>query len=282
MGLRTPRALQNSFIRDNKERVDIVAWTMPRQDSDDGLRSSIDLPDETRTRPAHLEYSILDPRSQGKDMQQYDALLAALPLNSIASLTVDGRTILSKEDWRCQASRWQRLERVRLFNDAVPAFRAMFKDAAVLGISLFPSLEELILSDISLNARKVHYLCEMLTGCVELGIPLRTLDLRTCTATNCTRAVQLLSEIVVDVLGPMMDESRDLNERRRGSVGVLGEEGGNDEEEDGFDGIVPFLGSWDIDDSDDDHHSIDSEDVGSSLDDDSDDSWYDETVSMDS
>jgi hypothetical protein len=35
---------------------------------------------------------------------------------------------------------------------------------------------------------------------VEQGVPLETLDLRTCLATS--RAVELLSEIVVDVLGP--------------------------------------------------------------------------------
>jgi hypothetical protein len=122
-------------------------------------------------------------------MLQYNALLAALPLNSIASLTVDGHLSLSKEDWRCHASRWHSLKHVRLYNDAVPAFRAMFKDAAVLEVSLFPSLEEHILSNISLNVRKVFYLCNMLTESVELGIPLRTLDLRTCTATNCAATV---------------------------------------------------------------------------------------------
>jgi hypothetical protein len=86
---------------------------------------------------------------------------------------------------------------------------------------------------------------------------------------------------VVDILGPMENESRDLNERRRGSVGVLGEEGGSSEEEDGFDGIMPFFGYWNIYDydSDDDHYG--SEDVGSSLDVDLDDSSDDETTSVD-
>ena len=83
----------------------------------------------------------------------------------------------------------------------------MFEDVAVLEDPLFPSLEELILVDISLNAQKVYYLCDMLIECVELGIPLGTLNLRTCIASN--RAVQLLSEIVVDVWGPVKKESGD-------------------------------------------------------------------------
>ena len=40
------------------------------------------------------------------------------------------------------------------------------------------------------NAQNVHYLCNMLIECVELGIPLRTLDLRTCTATSSDCAVE--------------------------------------------------------------------------------------------
>ena len=124
----------------------------------------------------------------------------------------------------------------------------MFEDAAVIGAPLLPSLEEIILVDISLNAPKAYYLCDMLIECVRLGIPLKTLDLRTCTASN--RAFRLLSEILVDVKGPVRKESGDLNGRRRGSAGVLGEDGGGREEGDeepGFDGIPNFVGSWDLD-----------------------------------
>ena len=40
------------------------------------------------------------------------------------------------------------------------------------------------------NAQNVHYLCDKLIECVELGIPLRTLDLRTCTATSSNCALE--------------------------------------------------------------------------------------------
>ena len=78
-------------------------------------------------------------------------MLAALTLNSTARLTAEGSPPLSKENWRSHASRWHKLERVRLYNDAVPAFRSMFEDVAVLEDPLLPSLEELILVDISLK-----------------------------------------------------------------------------------------------------------------------------------
>lgn len=218
-GLQDTEALQSLFIWSRKRRTAFVAWTMPRQDPDDGLRSSIALPD--RTRLARLEFSIQCQRyvSGIMDIQHCNTLLAALPLNSTTSLTVKGHTPLGKEDWRSHASRWHKLERVRLSDAAVPAFRAMFEDAAELGDPLLPLLEELVLVDISLDAKKVCYLCDMLMECVELGIPLRTLDIRTCTVAN--RAVRLLNEIVVDVQAPAKEESGDFNGRRRGSAGAL-------------------------------------------------------------
>jgi hypothetical protein len=98
----------------------------------------------------------------------------------------------------------------------------------------------------------------MLMECIELGILLRTLDLRTCTMSN--RAVQLLGEIVVDVLRPVKKESGDLNGRSRGSAGVLGEGEGRDEEDDkepGFDYVPNFVGYWDSADDNDNHFVID-------------------------
>jgi hypothetical protein len=266
-GPQDTEALQSLFIGNHKTRADFVAWTMPREDSDDGLRDSIGFKLSDRTRPARLEFSIISLYQQiWMDMRQFNILLATLPLNSIASLTVKGRMPLRKEDWYSHASRWHKLERVRLSCAAVPTFQEMIEDAAVLGAPLLPSLGELILVNISLNAQKVYYLCDMLIDCIELGIPLRTLDLRTCTATN--RAVQLLGEIVVDVQGPV----NNLGERRRGSAGVLGEERGRDDEDDGvlgFDDVPNFVGSWDLDDEDE-HSAIGEVNNGGGDDDDDD------------
>ena len=103
-GLQDTEALQSLFIWSTRARADLVAWTMPRLDSDDGLRNSIDLPD--RTRPARFEFSTRwDSTGSEMGIQQYNALLAALPLNSISSLTVKGCTPLGREDWRSHASR---------------------------------------------------------------------------------------------------------------------------------------------------------------------------------
>ena len=50
------------------------------------------------------------------------------------------------------------------------------------------------------SAHRTLRLCDARMRRVEQGVPLETLDLRTCIATS--RAVELLSEIMVDVLDP--------------------------------------------------------------------------------
>jgi hypothetical protein len=96
----------------------------------------------------------------------------------------------------------------------------MLEDAPRGGTS-FPSLEELVLINVSLNPQKVYYLYNILVELVELKIPLRTLDLRTCIVDN--RGVQLLREIVVDVQDPVKMEPGNVEERAEGSIVALGE-----------------------------------------------------------
>ena len=260
--------LQSLFIGGDKSHAEIVAWNAPGKDINDGLCSSAGLPDGIHL--ARVAFSIVNKNWRTRnDIPLYDALLTALPLSSIASLTVKGGTPLTGQVWRNHAPRWHKLRRVRLFPTSVPAFRGVIKDALSLG-PLLPSLEELVLINVSLNAAKVYYLNNMLNDLVELKLPLKTLDLRTCIASDW--AVQILSKIVVDVQAPVKKE---LDEERKESIEVFGEEeesdegeegdsdegeegesdegeeGGSDEGEDGLDDVPPLqAGSWDIDDYD--------------------------------
>ena len=65
---------------------------------------------------------------------------------------------------------------------------------------ILPSLTKIVLVESALSARRTLRLCDAFMKRVEQGVPLETLDLRTCFATG--HAVELLSEIVVEVLGP--------------------------------------------------------------------------------
>ena len=205
-GPQDTEALQSLFIGtdlahfNHRQKIaGIAAWTMPRGDTDGRLLGgTVDLCDSLHL--ARLAFSTILLEDDEVYTPLHDALLTSLPLNSITSLTVDGSIPLNKQLWRIHAPRWLKLERLRLFRTAVPAFREMLKEVPCGG-PLLPSLEELVLVGIRLDAQKVYYLYDMLIELVEFEIPIRTLDLRSCTATN--RAVKLLNEIVVDVQGPV-------------------------------------------------------------------------------
>ncbi|KAH9004775.1 hypothetical protein EDB86DRAFT_3201255 [Lactarius hatsudake] len=83
--------------------------------------------------------------------------------------------------------------------EMVPA-PMLLEDRGERECTLLSSLTELVLVDIALSARRTLRLCDALMKRVEQGVPLETLDLSKCSATS--RAIELLSEIVVDVLGP--------------------------------------------------------------------------------
>ncbi|KAH9081463.1 hypothetical protein EDB83DRAFT_2512327 [Lactarius deliciosus] len=106
-----------------------------------------------------------------------------------------------KQSWLLHAPRWPLLQRVRLAPFAGRGFTEMLlEDNGEREFPLLPSLTELVLVDTSLSARRTLHLCDALMKRVEQRVPLETLDLRTCFATS--RAIELLSEIVVDVLSP--------------------------------------------------------------------------------
>ena len=130
-----------------------------------------------------------------------EELMKALPLESIVTLTAQHYSRLDKHFWLHHAPKWPLLRCVRLAPPEARGFVQMLlihnggRENPVL-----PSLTELALIDGELSARRINRLRDALMKRVEQGVPLETLDLRTCHATNF--AVSLLGEIVVDVWGP--------------------------------------------------------------------------------
>ena len=127
---------------------------------------------------------------------------------------------------------------------------------------LLPSLITLALVDEELSARLTLRLRDVLMNRVEQGVPLETLDLRACLATD--HAVHMLSEIVVDVLGPVKSLKQAAqamsvwNEEARGVFvrDISFNSGMDDYDEDGpltdtgSDENVP--NNWNVDDDEDD------------------------------
>jgi hypothetical protein len=189
--------LRSILISGEKTRAEVFVWTVP--DVDVEVRDSITLLGSALS--ARVFFSATGRGwVQGTDTVIFDALLAALPIDSLSTLTAQNR--LSKKVWVSQAPRLSLLERVRLVPTAVVAFREMLSEAEDVAPNppLLPSLTKLILVNDPLTVSRTYHLRDVLIKRVEQGVPMETLDLRTCIVTD--RAIQLLAEIVVDVRGP--------------------------------------------------------------------------------
>ena len=130
----------------------------------------------------------------------FNATMAVLPLDNLMTLTAQKCTRLDRQFWLRHAPQWPLLHCMRLGSRAASGLREALLEDEGLESPLFPLLTKLVLSDSTLSALRALRLCDVLMSRVEQGVPLETLDLRTCIATR--RVVELLSEIVTEVLGP--------------------------------------------------------------------------------
>jgi len=191
------------LIHGVRTRADILAWPVPDIDVEVDVPLSLTLP--AATLSARVAFSVMnkDWFISNTHIDILDAAMAALPLDSLVTLTAQDSIQLDEQLWLHHAPRWSLLQRVRLAPPSARGFREMLllQDNAGSECPLLPSLTKLDLTDDSaLSARRTLRLCDALMKRVEQGVPLEALDLRTCLATDC--AIQLLSEIVVDVWGP--------------------------------------------------------------------------------
>jgi hypothetical protein len=229
-GPQDTQPLQSMLIHNERMHTDILAWSMP-----DVVVDAHDAPAlraATLTARVALLVTWIRPEHY---IGVFDAV-AALPLDSLVTLTVQHRTRLDETFWLFHASRWPLLRRVRLAAPAARGFREMvlLPDDDGPEWLLFPSLTKLdLIDDTALGARKTLRLCDALMKRVEQGVPLETLDLRACRATS--HAVRLLSEIVVDVRAPKVRDlvnSRPFIPDDNSGADGYSDDGGGEEEED--------------------------------------------------
>jgi hypothetical protein len=194
-GLQDTQPLQRVNISHEWTRLVINAWPMPNIDDVEG----------DATLPERLALSITTHNIGflNDHVTILDAVIAALPLDSLVTLTAPCNTQfgLDEQFWRRHVLRWPLLRHVQLAPFPARGFREMLlQDSGGRECPLLPLLTRLELIDGSLSARRTHLLCDTLMKRVEQGVPLEVLDLRSCTASSL--AIRLLSEIVVDVWGP--------------------------------------------------------------------------------
>ncbi|KAH9043540.1 hypothetical protein EDB83DRAFT_2677433 [Lactarius deliciosus] len=198
-GPQDTQPLQSVFVRNDRRCADMLAWTKPNIEVKSYnlvtffeamvfSRVAISVTNEDWLPETHAEI--------------FEAAMTALPIDGLVTLTSQVCTSSPHtQSWLRQAPRWPLLQRVRLATHAARGFTDMvLEDSGERECPLLPSLTDLVLVDVPLSARRTLRLCDALMKRVEQGVPLETLDLRTCFATS--RTVELLEEIVVDVVGP--------------------------------------------------------------------------------
>ena len=206
--LQNTQPIQIMLVRSDDLSVEIYAWTMP--DIDVELINLIHLPDAELS--ASLVFSFSGSDKLRDYVEVFDTVMATLPLDSLVTLVSQSPiSALQKNVWSHHAPRWPVLQHVRLSPSAARGFTEMLlEDNGGRESPLLPSLTKLTLVDTELSARRTFRLCDALMKRVEQGVPLETLDLHTCAATR--RAVDLLSQIVIDISGPekTLDESEEM------------------------------------------------------------------------
>ena len=255
--LQHTQPLQSLIVRSDRTCTDMFAWT--GSDIDVKLFKPIDFLDAMLTASLVFSFSN-DNWFRGAHSEIFDAAMAALPLDTLMTLVSENRTsYLNKQVWLHHAPRWPLLQRVCLSPSSARGFTQMLlEDNGECESSLLPSLTKLILVDTELSARRTHRLCDALMKRVEQGVPLEALDLHACLATS--RSVELLSEIVADVLGPVQSlkkRAHRISIWDEAAHGAFVKDDSSASEIDDYDEDHPgsddeVWGNWDIDDDEDD------------------------------
>jgi len=197
--------LQSMFIHTDGDSISIAAWTLPDIDLSDEVDEF--LPDMTTfytKRSTQMAFTVTG--LEWSEWETYtntiEAILADLPLHNLVTLAVHKYTELDEHFWIRHAPQWPLLQHMQLAPLAAHGFEEILlqENNGRRKSPLLPLLKKLVLVDPALSARRTLHLCDALMNRVEQGAPLETLDLSKCLASR--RAVELLSEIVVEVLGP--------------------------------------------------------------------------------
>jgi hypothetical protein len=177
----------------------ILAWPLPEMDAEHV--EEISFFDAMHT--ARVAFTVTNKDwSPGTDTKVFDAVMAALPLGSLVTLTAQNCTRpLDEQFWLRHVLRWPLLRSVRLWPSAAYGFREMMKDNGGHENPLLPSLTKLVLIKTALLARRTLHLCDALRKRAEMGVPLKMLDLRRCLGYT-SHFVGPLRDIVAEVLSP--------------------------------------------------------------------------------
>ncbi|KAF8257832.1 hypothetical protein EI94DRAFT_1756648 [Lactarius quietus] len=188
--------LQSVLIRNTRDLLSILAWSMP--DIDVELHNPPTFLGATLPTRVALSFKRVAWPHVDINLEILDMVLAGLPLDSLVMFAAQGvqgrfaRDLSTQQFWLSHSPKWPLLRRVRLASPVHRGFIDMLLDDTKS--PLLPSLTDLVLNQDEMDADLTHS-----------WVPLEILDLRMYNPYFGDHAedVRLLSEIVVDVLGPI-------------------------------------------------------------------------------
>jgi hypothetical protein len=220
-GPQDTQPLQSVLISSGRHHADLLAWPVPDIDVQvHDLPTSLAATLPTRVA---LSFRCNDYVESDTFLDILDTMMTGLPLDGLVMVAAHdlcsnhfSLDLGIEHFWLHLSPKWPLLQRVRLSHSAAIGFVAMLlADNRRRERPLLPSLRELVIVDLS--SYSLRRLCDALMKRVEQGVPVETLDLRMCIPHPewAENWFQLLSEIVVDVLGPVETlEAREKMESR--------------------------------------------------------------------
>ena len=218
--------LQSVLIHSEDNHTNILAWPVPGIDSE--VHDPPTLLAATLPTRVALSFRCDDWPSSDTRLEVLETAMADLPMDGLVMLAAHDLRFSHERDfsmrhfWFHLSPKWPLLKRVRLAHPvAVRGFIEMLLvDIGEREMPLLPSLTELVVVDIPISAFVSLPLCDALMNRVEQGVPVERLDLRRCFSLldGCAEELRLLSEIVVDVLGPVHLKARQMRKALRETV----------------------------------------------------------------
>ena len=192
--------LQSMVVDVCSHRIDILLWTVPDAGMDYHDYGSFAgaSPSARAVFTAHSSFW-----DTGASTGVCRAILSALPVSSLVTLTVLDCRVVPEEIWlgNTPTSQWPSLKCLRLRSSTLCFFTSTLTENVPPEGPLLPSLTKLIITGSPLDVCTAKGLRHMLLTRMEQGVPIQTLDLSECGVVR--GAVQLFHDIITVLWDPV-------------------------------------------------------------------------------
>jgi hypothetical protein len=193
--------LQSMVVDVCSHRIDVLLWTIPDAGTDYHDYGSF----AGASPSARAVFTVHSSSfwDAGASTGVCRAVLSALPVSSLVTLTVLDCRVVPEEIWlgNTHTSQWPSLKCLRLRSSTLCFFTSTLTGNVPPDGPLLPSLTKLIITGSPLDVHTAKGLRDMLLTRMEQGVPIQTLDLSECGVVR--GAVQFFHDIITVLWDPV-------------------------------------------------------------------------------